>query len=164
MIALEASQSSAPEDRDPRHGLIASQYFKFTSTLHSLECDGVSSPLIWLILHIVDSNKSLCCVGVYTYVCSRTLHAWIFLVCWWISISDCGVTDQKHQQLLNVRFWWQSVIKSGPKKTYFLNQFLTFFLELNMKTLLLAIWHERFLYLCGPVTRGKTGWAPDPLF
>lgn len=73
MIALEASQDLAPEDRDPRHGLIASQYFKFTSTLHSLECDGISLPP-----YLIDlENSGLCCVWVVLYICSCTLHPWI---------------------------------------------------------------------------------------
>lgn len=112
MIALEASQSLAPEDRNPWHGLIASQYFKFTSTLHSLECNGISSPLIWLILHIVDSNKSPCSVWALLCVCVYTalpcapgccLAAGLFLCVH--SISDCGGDCRKcfgDQKLLNV--------------------------------------------------------------
>ncbi len=94
MIALEASQSLAPEDRDPRHGLIASQYFKFTSTLHSLGISHVviyfSSQINQLYLAFLDLFSLLVC---FSHSCGQKAND--VTSCRIIPISYYGVCLQK---------------------------------------------------------------------
>lgn len=165
MIALEASQSLAPEDRNPWHGLIASQYFKFTSTLHSLERNGISSPLIWLILHIVDSNKSPCSVWALLCVCIQ-LYLVPLDVVWllaYFSVSIPSVTVELiAENALEIKSCWMSIImkkkKNNNNNTGFLRPRKPVFHEsLHKHTTCQDFGHG----ICAYPSPKLTGWKSD---